>query len=537
MSVDNKFKRTLFLTKFNLKKDFLLMLVYILGLGSLLIATVLKYKVLYDGGAKSAHEIQIVLESPSMTALLGYFKYSINTTGRALSAQVPLLMSLVMAVLNINFAGKLKHEEDDNVSEIIMSKSVGKASILLANSIEVFILDLFLGVVFSGLVMLGNFTHDYSSYLLFGMIIAAIGWMFATFTYLFDQITVDAKTTSILSYTVLWIMYVLRIFTDLKHPQLTWFIPLGWSEKASIFVHDNWLPVWLILGLSILMWVVAFFINQNRDTGSGIISINRGRSSASIFLKGPVGLIFKSNRSFILSWMLALFALGSMFGSIFDSIGNLAKNNPLLEQALGKAMVHQHNNKIILNFISMLSVVLMAGSSIIEVKIINQLTGDSDKGYLESIYARSISRTRLLFSYVVTSIVAGFLGMVSAYVGMYWNGNNVLHNNKIALKDYLKIIIASFPVVLVALSIAVLVNILAPKFNILTWIYVTYGFFTVYMGKILKFPGYIQKSTAYGWTNQVPFHNVNYEYIMFLIIFSAGLILIGWWGYLQKDLN
>ena len=55
---------------------------------------------------------------------------------------------------------------------------------------------------------------------------------------LMAQVFDNARSATIASYMILGVMYVARMFTDLKNPAQTWWVPLGWIEKIEAF-HDN----------------------------------------------------------------------------------------------------------------------------------------------------------------------------------------------------------------------------------------------------------------------------------------------------------
>ena len=220
---------------------------------------------------------------------------------------------------------------------------------------------------------------------LIGLGLGALGWAFGMLTLLLAQVMNSASGTTMLSYVVLGIMYVARMGTDVSHPRLTWWIPFGWIEKLDAYQANQWLPVSLYLLLGIGCLSVAALLNVQRDLGAGLIEQRRGRRQASLLLRGPATLLWRQSHGIIIAWLLGNFILGASYASVFNTIGDLAKSNPMIKQLLGASALAAANRMIVKNFIAILAIVMVIVALIPAVQLMLKLVNDEQKGYLHQV--------------------------------------------------------------------------------------------------------------------------------------------------------
>ena len=72
-----------------------------------------------------------------------------------------------------------------------------------------------------------------------------------------------------MGYLIFGVMFVGRMVTDTVKPQLTWLSPLGWVEKGQIGATNNWLPVILLVCLSLVIIGGSLWLLATRDLGTG----------------------------------------------------------------------------------------------------------------------------------------------------------------------------------------------------------------------------------------------------------------------------
>jgi ABC-2 type transport system permease protein len=124
------------------------------------------------------------------------------------------------------------------------------------------------------------------------------------------KIADSSRGATILSYSWLGILYVIRMGTDVKNPDYTWWTIYGWIEKLDIYGKNNWGPVGLMLLMTVAIGALTIFVGATRDVGAGLLPDRAGRKRASLFLAGPLSLIARLERTSTIIWLVGLFFLG-----------------------------------------------------------------------------------------------------------------------------------------------------------------------------------------------------------------------------------
>ena len=422
------FHQTWFLTRFSLKRDWLKLVLWSVTLIVLFGAVAAKFTDIYSSQS-SIDEIVKTLKSPSMVSLFGKLSGSAPyTTADVFAGEMTVFMAMMAAIMNFSIIIKnTRGEEDSGLLEIIQSHSVGKLSNLASSLIELFIINLFIGLFYSIGLQVANLSGtDTNGNFLLGLGLGASGFMFAAIAAFLAQLVDNSRSATILSYIVFGIMYIARMSTDVSNPKATWFVPFGWVEKFSTYQENNWLPVFLMLGLSLILCVAALWVNNHRDIGSGIIATKPGRAKASVFLRGPLSLFWRLNRTSIIVWVVGLMILGFTYGSIFNTIGDILKTNPTMATLFGAGAIHKANILIIKHFVAILMIVFGVLALFPGIQIINYLKTGEAKGYLELIHSKPVSRNYLFTSVLVLGILTSLAALFAGMLGLQLGGASVM---------------------------------------------------------------------------------------------------------------
>lgn len=533
---NEKFQKTLFLTRFSFKRDWFSLSIWSIALIGLFVGVAAKFTGLY--GTKSAvDQIIKTLQSPAMVSLFGKMPAGPYTTADVFASEMTVFMAIIAAVMNFYFVIRnTRGEEEAGILEMIQAHSVGRLSNLSAALLEVFIVNFLIGLIYAVGLQFANLTGtDTNGNFLLGLGLGAAGFMFAAIAAVVAQLTDNARTATIYSYLIFGIMYIARMVTDVSHPKYTWFVPMGWVEKFSTYKDNNWLPVWLMLGLSLIFILLAFYLNSHRDIGSGLITTKPGRAKASIFLRGPISLFWQLNHISILVWFFGIMILGGTYGSVFNTIGDILKTNPLMKQLLDTKAINAANVLIIKEFIAVLVIVFAVLALIPGISLINYLKTGENKGYLEIIHATQTSRTSLYFSILflatITSVAVFFAGLL----GLYFGGNAVMTHH-LDFSIFLRSFYGFLSPLLIMLGISAFLIGWLPKLTALNYGYLVIAFFIQYFGKLLKLPNWADKITPFGFVAKVPVKNFNTATFWWQLAIAIILMIIGYIGYRKRDL-
>ena len=533
-----KFGKSGFLTRFYLRRDWLRIFFWILGLAGLMAAAAAKFDGLY-GTEKALNSIAETLKTPAMVSLFGPFSDAVKTNPAIIyAAEMMVFVGLFAAMMNIYFAVRnTRAEEDSGVAELVRAHAIGKQSQLLAATLEIIISDVLAGVIESLVLQAAGMTGaSTEGNWLFGLGLAAFGIMFGAFSLLIAQLVSSSRAATMGSYLLLGILFIARMGTDVKNTDYTWYTIFGWIEKLSIYVDNNWTPIALMLGAAVIAGTVAFIVNGTRDVGAGVFPQRNGRKRASVFLAGPLSLVARLERTSIIVWLLSLPILGASYGSIFGTVGDLMKTNPALVKLMGSAAVNQAGRAVILSFAGKLSIIIAVVATIPALITLLKINGDEKKGYLEQIHARGISRLKIFGSYTIVGTVLGSLGMFLGVAGMAGAGNSTM-KHPIAMARFLRGFVGYWPALLVIIGITLLIVAYLPRLQQLAWILPIYGMFSLYLGPMFDLPKWSQKLTPYGWINNVPTAHIDWGTFAWMTALGLALIVVAFVGYKHRDLT
>lgn len=531
-----KFQKTGFLTRFSFKRDWLRLSIWAVVLIGLFVGVAAKFTGLY-GSKAAVDQIIRTLKTPAMVSLFGKIPAGPYTTADVFASEMTVFMAIIAAVMNFYFIiHNTRGEEESGILEMIQAHSVGRLANLAAALLEVFILNFGIGLIYAIGLQFANLTGtDTNGNFLLGLGLGAVGFMFATIAAVIAQLTDNSRSATIFSYLIFGIMYIARMVTDVTHPKYTWFVPMGWVEKFSTYKQNNWLPIWLMLGLSLIMVLLAFYLNSRRDIGSGMIATRPGKARASALLRGPISLFWRLNRVSIIVWFFGIMILGATYGSVFNTIGDILKTNPMFKQLLNTSAINAANLLIIKQFIAILLIVFAALALVPGINLINYLKTGENKGYLEIIHATPTSRLKLFCSVILLATITSVAVLFAGIYGLYAGGNAVMTHH-LAWSIFLRGFLGYLAPLLIFLGISACLVGWLPKLTALNYGYLVVGFFVQYFGKLLKLPDWTKKITPFGFINQVPVKNFDVATFWFQIGITVVLIIIGYIGYRRRDL-
>ncbi|GAY71902.1 ABC transporter permease [Lentilactobacillus kosonis] len=536
--MSNNFDKTGFLTRFGIWRDRWSLITWVICLAGLMAAVAYKFEDIY-GTSSSIAAIENTLKSPAMVALFGNFNTPMHRSADVFGTEMIIFMALMMVIMNIYFAIRgSRGEEDSGLTELLVAHSIGRMANIMAISVELILINIVVGCLFGlGIQLSGMPGVDANGAWLLGMVLAAVGWFFGMVALFSAQIADNARDATTISYGIFGLSYILRMYTDLKHPAATWINPFGIIEKISAFHENDWYPVFILTILSLAVWLLVLFTSQHRDIGAGLFATRPGKAKAGRFLRGPISLVIRLHRTSMIVWTVGLFILGTTYGSIFNTIGDILKTNPTMQTVFGKAVVNTANHQILLNFVAVIAIVCVGLAAIPAIQVMNSLKRDQTKGYLENVFAKRVSRIHVFVSYLITAVMAGELSFLASLMGLYVAGNSVLTHGKLAFQVYLNVFIAYNPAILTAVAISAFLIGVWPKVVLISWAYVFYGIYSMYLGSLLKLPDWAKSFSAFGWADRVPVNAVNYGYFSVLMMITVGVIMLGILSYQRRDLS
>lgn len=478
--------------------------------------------------------IAVTMENPAMIAMVGP-NYGIDnyTIGAIMGHQMLLFTALSVGVMSILLVTRhTRGDEESGRIEMLRSLPVGRLSNLCATLIVMFAGNVVLTLVMGfGLAALGIETMDLAGSLLYGAALGVTGIFFAALTALFAQLSENTKGTMGYSFTFLGVAYIVRAVGDVGNETLARISPLGLILRTQVYVNNYWWPIIIMLAASLGVAVLALYLNSLRDLDAGFIAQKPGRKSASRFLQSPLGLALRLQRTAIIGWLITMFLLGASYGSVLGDMEAFLGSSELIQQMLppieGLSMTEQ--------FITMLMAVIAITGSIPPLLMILKLRAEEKKNRIEQLYARAVSRSQMMGSYLFIAAVVGFVGLFLSVAGL-WSAAAATMDDPISFGVAFNAAMAYFPAILIMTGIAALLIGFLPQGAGLVWLYLGYSFLVIYLGGILQFADWMSALSPYGFVPQVPVEDINTATVVVMTVAAAALAAAGFFGYRKRDI-
>ncbi len=532
--MSKSFANTGILSRFILRRDRIRIPVWII---SIVIFTVMIAAILPDLYTTSG-EREIMAETmknPAITAMLGPGYGLDNYTDGAMMAHFMLVFTALAAgIMGILLTIRhTREDEEEGRAEMIRSLPVGPLSPLTATMLIIILANIIMALLTGfGLYSLGFESMDLNGSLLYGASLGAIGILFAAITGLFAQLSSNTRSTVGYSFTFLILSYIVRGIGDVGYEVLSLISPLGLILRTEVYVNNYWWPVFASLGISLLVFVISLYLNSIRDLDAGFISAKPGRSNASNLLSSPLGLALRLQKTSIIAWTVGMLVLGASYGSILGDLEGFIDSSGILQQMLPESAGYNMTER----FVAMLMTILSILGAIPVLMYILKLKSEEKSARTEHLLSRAVSRNSIIGSYTLVAIISAPIIQLMSILGL-WSAAIFVMDDIFSFEILLKAGLVHLPAMWIMVGIAVLLIGFVPRLASLTWAYLGYSFFVVYLGDMLQLPDWMNYLSPFGHIPQVPMEDINMVTILGLTLIAMVLMGLGFAGYNRRDIE
>jgi len=525
------YNNTLSLTRFILRRDRIRIPIWLISLLLITIVVAISFTDLYP--TKEERDfIAETMRNPAMIAMIGK-GYGLNnyTHGAMMAHQMLLITAVVVALMSIFFVARhTRADEESGRIEMIRSLPVGRLSNINSTIIVACCMNILLALVIGmSLIALGIESMDLNGSLLYGAALGGTGIFFSAVAGVFAQFSESSRGTIGLSVIVLGVAYLIRAIGDVGNQTLSLFSPLGWILSTEVYVNNYWWPISLTVGSTLFIIALAHFLNSKRDLETGFFPAKPGNKYASSFLKSPLGLAIRLQRSGIIAWGIGIFVIGASYGSVIGDLESFFKSMDIMENLLipGFTLTEQ--------FLTMSMPIMAMLCTIPAIQAMLKLIGEERVNLTEHILSRAVSRVRLMSGYVLISITVSFLMLSLAAIG-FWSVGIMVMDESISFFTFYNASLVYLPATLFMVSIAVLIIGLAPKITNFIWFYVMFSFSIVFLKDLLQLPDWLSKLSPYDYIPQLPIEDMDFGKLSIMFCVTIFITIIGYIGYKTRDI-
>lgn len=528
-----------YLFRANLKQNFKFSSIWLVILIMMIISGAAKLEAAFANGTSGAKDIVKMLQAPGMAAMFGATPKVATYHSAIIFAGVMVVFMIILQALWVMplMIRDTRGQEESGLLEMVRARNVGRTAAVTAAIFELIFSSLVMGLAYLiSLVAIKMDGATLAGDLLFALGMVVANLVFGTIALLFAQLANNSRTASMLSYMVLMIAYLMRLVTDIKHHQLTWFSPIGWFEKANFYTDNNPAPLLLGLIVSALLAGVTVMIAQTRDLGTGIIAEKGGRPRAANWLRSMPALVWRTERGLLAGWLVGAVVFGGVMGSVLGGVGGILKTNPIYRKLLDVSQINAANQTMVLSFLAMYMGIFVALAVTAGVQIAFRLKHDDQHGYLSIIHAEKPTRILISASYNGMALLAGVLVLTVGLLALFFTGNQIL-SHPLPAKYLGRLFIGGIPAVLAFIALGIALSGLWPRLSNLFWLYMGAGLIVQVFRGLFDLPKYAADFTPFGWIADVPLKTLAQPWLPVMLISAIILVILGMAGYHRQDLS
>jgi ABC-2 type transport system permease protein len=321
------------LVRLILRRDRLLLPLWILSFGLLMIAIVSSFAGLFPTAVARQEYADASAANAGFVALYGLLHgASLGELATWRAGFYPVLVGLVGVLTVVRHT---RTEEETGRCELLGATVVGRHVGLAAALAATFGANLILAAVVALCVVSQGLPAAGS--LALGLQFAAAGWVFAAVGAVAAQLTTGAGGARGIAGGVLGAAFLLRVTGDVSGQAggglswLSWLSPIGWVHRIRPYGGERWWVLALPVAFAVLLVVVAGALSARRDVGAGLLPPRPGPAAAAPGLRSPLALAWRLHRGLLAGWTAGFAVIGVVLGGAGASVGDMVGDNQGLE--------------------------------------------------------------------------------------------------------------------------------------------------------------------------------------------------------------
>lgn len=247
---------------------------------------------------------------------------------------------------------------------------------------------------------------------------------------------------------------------------------------------------------------------------------------------GFPGLVLNLEKKMIIGWLLASFVLGLVYGSMFGQMDQFISSNKTVKELFvgNETAASAIRGNFMVTLFSILSILIAAFGVILLTKMVSE----ERKNRLEALYALPLSRLKVYSTYLLIAILSVILAQFLALFGIFIE--QLGNKNALSFLEIMKSGMIWLVAVIFVLAILSLLLGLVPRLAELIWVYLAFLLFMTYLGKLLSLPKWLENLSIYNYIPKLPVEKMNLPTVLFILILSVFLVLLGFGAYRRRDL-
>ncbi|MFD4638567.1 ABC transporter permease [Lentzea sp. NPDC058436] len=523
---------TLHLVRLALRRDRILLPVWVLFLVGVTYSTTTALEELYSGAEARAQLGVTANANSAFLAMLGPL-HDWSSLGGLVVWRWGVFSGLFIAIMAMLVVTRhTRAEEEAGRTELISAGVVGRHAPLAAAVVVAGGTSLLIGLL-QAVALIGK-DLDAAGSFAFGLSTASVGLVFTGVSAFTAQLSENSRVSNAVAGGFLGVVYLLRAAGDAageSGPQwLTWFSPIGWTEHVRSFADNRFWVLLLPLAAFVVLVGVSAFIVTRRDVGLGLFATRPGPPEGTIVT--PFGLAWRLQKGALIGWTLALFVVGMIYGSVAQAVGQMVQDNPTLGQIVQKiggadAMVDA--------FFATITQLLGLITSIYLVQAVLRLRSEETSFRAEPILATPVSRWGWVATHASFALVGGAVVLAASGLGLGLVHGLQSGDVGTQLPKMLGAALVQLPAAWVIAGVALVLFGLFPQLTGVSWAVVSASLVLTLLGPALQLDQWVIDVSPFTHVPKYP--DITFGPLAWLTGVAVLLLVAGFAGFRRRDLT
>ena len=518
-----------------LRRDRILLPIWILWLGILPVFTAASFAELYPTAAERQAFADTVGSNPALVVLYGpLFSPTVGGLTAWRMGVVPVVVALISVLTVIRHT---RTEEEAGRRELLGATVVGRHAPLAAALTVTVAANLAL----ASLLALGMIVQDLpaAGATALGLAFATAGCIFAAVAAVVAQLTESAGASRGIAISILGLAFLSRAAGDVGGEDngwswLSWASPIGWVQRVRPFADERWWVFALAAVAFVVLVAVAYALSSRRDVGAGFLPPRPGPATASPYLRSPLTLAWRLHWRLLFGWSAGFAVAGIVLGGVTEAASEIANDNPQL-QAIFERLGGQTGLADAYLSATMGLLGLVASGYAIQAAL--RLRSEEEGLRAEPVLATAVGRLRWAMSHLLFAVVGPALTLAAAGLGAGLTYGLSTPDLGEELPRVLAGAVVQLPAVWVLAAIAAALFGLLPRLTSLSW--AVMGTFVVLrlFGELLQLDQWVLDISPFTHIPDLPGGEVSAKPLIWLVGVAAVLTLAGMVGFRRRDIG
>ncbi|OIJ24614.1 ABC transporter permease [Nocardioides luteus] len=520
---------TALLTRTALRRDRVIIPVWVAVLTLMVYASAVGTESIYSSEAERVHTAEGLNASGATVALYGPI-LDVHSLGELAMTKMTVLYAIFVAVLLVVLVRRhTRVEEESGRLELVGGTAVGAEAPTASALVEATGVSLLVGVL-AALASIGGGLPATGS-IVFGATWTGIGLVATGITAVTSQLSASARTCASLTAGAIGVLYILRAIGDTSVSWLSWLTPFGWNTQIRAWSEPRWWMLLLYVGLAVVLVGVARVLHGRRDLGSGMIAARPGPAVGSPRLADALALCVRLNSSALITWSIAIAAMGAVFGAIVPGFGDLLDSDSAQEMLQRLGGEGAMADTMVAAVLSIVAIVI----TFFAISVISHAGSDESDGRAETVLATATSRSRWYWSAVLVAF-AGALWLLFLAGLFMWIGFGAAGSADGSHPDQIvPAALAWTPAVWLTSALAA--GLLALRRSSLGYALPALCLVITLVGELLEAPGWFLGISPYSHVPQMPNESFAWAPELTLTALTAAVLLGAWGWFRTRDIG